>query len=107
MSPNAPPIDGLQVRTEPHPDWEAVRPHPLAKRDPVVDIDRDFRFQSPRSTWRQPGKHVTVFRKPGVHAAFVDVALASPGHLVAVWRNGSHTGGSHGISVAPGRTRYF
>jgi hypothetical protein len=100
MSPDAPRIDGLQVRMEPHPESEAVRPHPQARKDRVVDVDRGFRLQSPRSTWRQPGKHVTVFRKPGVHAAFVDVALASPRHLIAVWRNGSHTGGAHGISVA-------
>ncbi len=76
----------------PDPELEEVRPHPLAKRDRVVDIERGFRFQSLRSTWRKPGKHVTAFRKPGVHAAFVDVALASPRHLIAVWRNGSHTG---------------
>jgi len=103
MSPDAPPIEGLQVRTEPHSGWEAVRPHPLAKRERVVDMDRGFRFQAPRSTWRKPGKHVTVFRQPGIHAAFADVALASPKHLIAVWRNGSHTGGSKGISVAHSR----
>jgi len=100
LSPDAPVIEGLQVRGRPDPELEEVRPHPLAKRDRVVDIERGFRFQSLRSTWRKSGKHVTVFRKPGVHAAFVDVALASPRHLIAVWRNGSHTSGSSGISVA-------
>lgn len=103
LSPDAPVIEGLQVRDRPDPELEEVRPHPLAKRDGVVDVERGFRFQSLRSTWRKPGKHVTVFRKPGVHAAFVDVALASPRHLIAVWRNGSHTGGSSGISVAHSR----
>ena len=103
MPPNAPVVEGLQVKDRPVPELEELRPHPLAKPDRVVDIERGFRFQSLRSTWRKPGKHVTVFRKPGVHAAFVDVALASPRHLIAVWRNGSHTGGSSGISVAHSR----
>ena len=99
MSSNAPPIEGLQGRMEPHPELETVRPQPRVKRDRVVDVDREFRFQSPRSAWRQPGKQVTVFRQPGVHAALVDVALASPRHWIAVWRP-PHTGGSRGISVA-------
>ena len=101
MSPNAPAIDGLQVRDRPDPALEEVRPHPLAKRDRVVDVHRGFRFQSLRSTWRKPGKHVTIFRKPGSHHGFPDVAQAGKDHLVCVWRNSSHTGGGgDGLSVA-------
>lgn len=103
MTPDAPPIEGLQLRTEPAPGSESVRPHPLAKQNRVVDVERGFRFQSLRSTWRIPGKHVTIFREPGVHAGFPDVTLAGKDHLVCVWRNSSHTGGSGnggGLSVA-------
>ena len=94
MSPEAPVIKGLQVRGRPDPALESVRPHPLAKQDRVVDVDRGFRFQSLQSAWRKPGKHVAIFREPGVHAGFPDVALAGKDHLVCVWRNSSHTGGS-------------
>ncbi len=100
VSAGGPPIQGLKVLSEKWEGGEAVRPHPLAKKNRVVDLDRGFRFQSLRSTWRQPGKHVTIFREPGVHAGFPDVAQAGPDHLVCVWRNGSHTGGTGGLSVA-------
>jgi hypothetical protein len=98
--PDAPAIRNLRVAAEPIPAAEAVRPHPMAKKDRTVASGRGFRFQSMRSTWRKPGKQVTIFRKPGVHAAFTDVAQAGPNHLVCVWRNGSHTGGTGGLSLA-------
>lgn len=100
LYPDAPPIEGLIVRKTPYAPAETVRPHPRAKPDRVVEVDRGFHFQSMRSTWRQPGKHVTIFREPGVHAGFPDVAQAGSDHLVCVWRNSSHTGGGGGLSVA-------
>jgi hypothetical protein len=98
--PDGPAVEGLRVRLKPWDEGERVRPHPLAKRERVVGPGGGFRFQSMRSAWRKPGKQVVVFRKPGVHAAFPDVAEAEPGHLICVWRNGSHTGGTGGLSVA-------
>jgi len=100
MYPHGPPIEGLRVETQPWEDGEAIRPHPLAKKDRRVGLGRGFHFQSLCSTWLQPGKHVTLFRQPGVHAGFPDVAQAGPDHLVCVWRNGSHTGGTGGLSLA-------
>ena len=93
-------VENLMVLSEPYAPAERVRPHPLAKKNRVVGRNKGFRFQPMRSTWRKPGKHVTILRKPGVHAGFPDVALAGPEHLVCLWRNGSHTGGTGGLSVA-------
>jgi len=98
--PGGPAIKGLTVRSEPWAPGERVRPRPLAKQDRVVARGKGFKFQAVRSTWRRPGKHVTIFRRPGVHCAFPDVAVAGPDHLVCVWRNGSHTGGTGGLSLA-------
>ena len=97
LYPNAPRVTGLIVRSKPLASVELVRKHPRAKQR-VVGPNRGFRFQSMRSTWRQAGKHVTVFREPNVHAAFPDVAQAGPNRLVAVWRDGSHSGGVGGLS---------
>lgn len=98
--PGGPAIKELTVRSEPWAAGERVRSHPLHKQDRVVARGKGFKFQSMRSTWRKPGKHVTVFRRNGVHCAFPDVAQAGPDHLVCVWRNGSHTGGTGGLSLA-------
>jgi hypothetical protein len=98
--PGGPDIEGLMVRSQPWGPGERVRPHPLAKPHRVVRPGKGFRFQSMRSTWRKPGKQVTIFRRPGVHCGFPDVAQAGPDHLVCVWRNGSHTGGTGGLSLA-------
>jgi len=98
--PSAPAIRDIRVTSQPLSAAERLQPHPLAKRDRTVGPGKGFRFQAMRSTWRKPGKQVTIFRKPGIHAAFPDVALAGPKHLVCVWRNGSHTGGRDGLSMA-------
>jgi hypothetical protein len=95
--PGGPAVESLSVRLKPWDKGERVRPHPLAKRERVVKPGGGFRFQSMRTAWRKPGKQVVVFRKPGVHAAFPDVAEAEPGHLICVWVNGSHTGGTGGL----------
>jgi len=100
MYPGAPVIDNLTVRDRPWAPAERVQPHPLADKNRVVGPGRGFTFQSLRSTWHKPSKHVTIFRKPGVHAGFPDVAQAGPNHLVCAWRNGSHTGGTGGLSLA-------
>ncbi len=98
--PDGPAIRDLRVQSRPWASRELVQPHPLAKTDRVVGPGKGFTFQSLRSTWRKPGKHVTIFRKPGVHAGFPDVVQAGPRHLVCTWRDGSHTGGTGGLSVA-------
>lgn len=95
-----PEMEGLRVQPRPWEPGEPVRPHPLAKKDRIIGPRQGFKFQSMRSTWRKPGKHVTLFREPGVHCGFPDVAQAGPNHLVCVWRNGSHTGGTGGLSLA-------
>ncbi|MFZ2658043.1 MAG: sialidase family protein [Victivallales bacterium] len=100
LYPDAPPINRLLVRSSPWEPGEQILPHPLAKKDRTVGPDQSFTFQSMRSTWRKPGRHVTIFREPGVHAAFPDIAQAGSDHLVCVWRNGSHTGGTGGLSIA-------
>ena len=99
LYPDAPQVTGLMVRAEPWAPAERVRAHSGAKKNRAVAPNRGFRFQSMRSTWRQPGKHVTIFREPGRHAAFPDVARAGPKRLVCVWRDGSHSGGEGGLSV--------
>jgi hypothetical protein len=98
--PDAPQIEKLLVRSSPWAEGETLQPHPLAKLEHVVSKGKGFTFQSMRSTWLKPGKHVTIFRKPGVHAGFPDVAQAGQDRLVCVWRNGSHTGGKGGLSLA-------
>jgi len=100
MYPQGPEIDDLRVQRSPWPQGEHVRPHPDAKSSRAVGPRRGFRFQPMRSTWRKPDKHVTILRQPGVHAGFPDVAIAGPNHLVCVWRNSSHTGGTNGLSMA-------
>ena len=98
--PGAPAIGGVAVLQEPWPGGEKVRPHPLAKKDRTVGAGKGFKFQAMRSTWGKPGKHVRVARKPGVHHGFPEVARWGTRRLVCTWRNGSHTGGTGGISVA-------
>ncbi len=98
--PDGPAVDGPKLLPAPWSEGEALRPHPQAKTDRVVDPDNGFRCQSMRSTWRQPGKHVTVFREQAVHAGFPDVAWAGGRNMVCAWRIGSHTGGRGGLAYA-------
>ena len=97
--PNGPAIENLQVLSRPWTTGENLRPHPNAKTDRVVGPNKGFKFQQMRSIWRKPGKHVTVAREEGFHMAFPDVVEASPGHLICVWCNHSHTGHSGGYSI--------
>ena len=98
--PKGPDVEDLMVLCEPYAPAEQVQPHPLAKKNRMVEQNKGFEFQSLRSTWRKPGKHVTIFRRPGVHAGFPDVTLAGPKHLVCVWCNHSHTGGQGGPTLS-------
>jgi len=98
--PDSPAIHNVRISATSITRAEAVQPHPLAKKERTVLPDRGFRFQPMRSTWRKPGKHVTIFRRVGVHAGFPDVAQAGEKHLVCVWRNGSHTGGNLETRIA-------
>jgi len=100
LYPDAPVIESLMVRSKPWAPAERVQVHPLGKKERVVGPGRGFTFQSLRSTWRQPGKHVTIARVPGHHHGFPDVVQAGPNHLVCAWRDGSHTGGGGDLSVA-------
>ncbi len=98
--PGAPEIHDLTVRTKPWAPGERVQPHPLAKTDRVVGPGRGFTFQSLRSTWRKPGKHVTIAREPEAHHGWPDVVQAGPDHLVCVWSDFAHTGGRKSLSMA-------
>ncbi|MBT3342224.1 MAG: exo-alpha-sialidase, partial [Gemmatimonadetes bacterium] len=98
--PDAPAVDGPKVLPEPWPEGETLRPHPQAKADCVVAPAEGLTCRSMRSTWRKPGKHVTVFREQGEHAGFPDVAWDGDRRLVCAWRVGSHTGGGGGLSYA-------
>ena len=81
-------------------EGEKVRPHPLGKKDRVVKPGAGFKFRSMKSTWRKPGKHVTICREEGQHYGFPDVAQVGSKHLVCVWRNASHTGGRWTDSIS-------
>ena len=98
--PNGPAIRNLLVKDSPWEEGEEIRRHLLAKEDRVVGPDRGFKFQSMRSVWGQPGRHVTVAREEGVHMGFPDVARADANHLVSVWLDASHTGGRGGAYIA-------
>ncbi|MFC1676950.1 sialidase family protein, partial [Planctomycetota bacterium] len=89
-------IGDIKVRSSKWGVGEQIRPHRLAKTDRVVKSGAGFEFGSMQSTWRKPGKHVTIFREEGSHFGFPDVAQVGPDHLICVWQNSSHTGSSDG-----------
>ena len=103
QDPGAPGVRDLMVSVDPWQHGEDLRPHPLAKRDRVVGPGQGFKFQTMRSVWGLAGQQVEVARQPRFHHAFPDVVLAGPDHLIATWRNGSHSGGSGGMSVVHSR----
>ena len=92
-------IDGVVVLDRPWEPGAGIRPHPRAKSGVTVGPGRGFTFQSMRSLWHAPGRHVTVARVPDAHHAFTDVALAGPDHLVCTYNNKSHTAGENSLSV--------
>jgi len=97
--PNGPEIRDLKVLDSIWAAGEKVRPHRLAKQDRTIKTNEGFKFQSMRSTWSKPGRHVTVARKQDYHMAFPDVVQASDGHLVCVWSTFSHTGGGKNLKL--------
>jgi len=98
--PGAQGIRDLVIQTAPWESGENVRPHPLVAEVGPVGPGRGFKFQSMRSLWQAPGRHVAVSRKPEHHHGFGDVCQSGPNSLVALWTNTSHSGGGGGISVA-------
>jgi len=64
QSPAASGVADVVIQSEPWPDGEKVKPHPLAKKAGIVGPDNGFHFQSMRSTWRVPGRHVQIVRQP-------------------------------------------
>ncbi len=97
--PGGPDVENLVVQNKTWREGEQKRPHPLAKSARAVKSGRGFIFQPMRSTWRKPGKHVTIFREPDFHAAHADVVQAGNDHLISVWHNGGHTDGIGGMSM--------
>ncbi|MFC1677755.1 sialidase family protein [Planctomycetota bacterium] len=98
--PDSPAIKDLLVLPAPWPVAESVRPHPLRKKDRVVGPGRGFKFQPMRSAWHEQGKHVTITREPGAHCGWPDVVQVDSQHLVCVWGDFAHTGGSQSQSLA-------
>ncbi len=100
QAPGAKGISDVMIRSKASDAEEQVRTHPLAKKDRVVGPGKGFKFQSMRSIWGLPGRHVAVSRKGNFHHAFPDIAQSGPKSLIAVWSNRSHSGGTGGLSVA-------
>ena len=92
-------IEDLVVQSEPLPEREAVRSHPLAKHERVVAPGRGFSFQSMRSVWRQPGQHVTIARSATRWLGFPDVVQTGPRTLVCTHNDGTGHGGGGGLFV--------
>lgn len=89
----------LALRNQSWAEGEQIQPHPLAKADRVVEDGRGIRFQTMRSLWYQPGRHVTIARNNPETApedrawlGFPDVVRTGPTHLVCSYG----TGGAHG-----------
>jgi hypothetical protein len=99
----APGVNQVVVSNKPWSSGEEVRPHPLAKANPVVAAGAGFRLQSMRSVWGIPGKFTVICRKPGQHFGFPDVARSRSGALLCTFANQSHTGMQGGSSVCISR----
>lgn len=98
--PQARGISDVVISSEPWQDGEQLRTDTDVRHDIVVAPNQGFKFQSMRSVWGLPGRHVAVSRKPRFHHAFADVALVNERHLIAAWSNKSHSGGTGGVSIA-------
>ena len=90
----------IVVDSQPWLEGESVRPHPLAKKNRAVKKGNGFRFQSQRSVWRKPGRHITVAHnnpKNTPHASawlgFPDVVQTGPKNLVSTYCDGRAHGG--------------
>ena len=97
--PDGPEVKELLLVKTPDEEREKLKKHPSADTVKYIGLNKRFRFQSMRSLWRKPGKHVTVYRDPVNHAGFPELAKAGPRHLVCGILPGSHTGGRYGSKV--------
>lgn len=79
-------------------DREVLRASPLGKPKRVVRPNDGFTFQSMRSMWRQPGRHVTVSRDQNRWQGFPDVVHIGSGKLIAAYCDGrGHGGGGKSV----------
>ncbi len=90
----------IYLDSQPWPEGEKIKPHPLAKKNRTVGPDQGFRFQSMRSCWNQSGRHVTIARNNPNHTprqsawlGFPDVVQTDPDTLVCNYVDGSAHGG--------------
>jgi len=97
--PGAQGIHDVVIQSEQWVDGEVIRSHPLAKKNRVVQENKGFRFQSMRSVWRKPNRHITVARKPPVWMGFPDVVQTGPNTLVCTHNDGRAHGGGGGMFV--------
>ncbi len=93
QAPGSRGIIGLIVAASPLPEAEAIRPHPLAKGNPVVGEASGHRLQSMRSLWRSPKRHVTVSRDQNRWQGFADVVYAGGQRLLVTYCDGRAHGG--------------
>ena len=92
-------IRNLTVRKSPDAAAEKVRPHPAAKTDRTVATARGYRFQSMRSVWGKPGRHVTIRRNPGRWYGFPDVVQVNRNTLACAYSDGGGHGGYGSLFV--------
>ncbi len=97
--PQSADITGLEVRPEPNPAAQRVRPHPKAKAHRAVAPGKGFKFQSMRSFWRKPGRHVTIIRNPPRWFGFPDVVQTGPNTLGCTHNDGVQHGGGGGLFI--------
>ena len=97
--PGASGVFDLRVEGSPWPSSEKIRPHRLAKKNPVVARGKGFKFQSMRSTWRKAGKQVTIARKPPVWMGFPDVVQIDEKTLLLVHNDGRQHAGNMGMFI--------
>ncbi len=110
-SAGAPDLE-ITARSTPWPEGERVRPLLQSqKSDRHVD-QAGFQFQSMRSLWMQPGRHVTIARNNPQEAprgtawiGFPDVAPAGPDTLVCSFTAGGAHGGGGPILVSRSEDR--
>lgn len=86
-------ISNVHAESEPWPEGEKIRPHPLAKKNRTVKPDAGFKFQSMRSLWRKPGRHVRIARDAGIWMGFPDVIQTKSGKMLVAYTEGMQHGG--------------
>jgi|GEM_PF-249144 len=97
----------VAVQSAPWPEAEQVRPHPQPKERIHVMEDGGFTYQSMRSTWRQPGKQVTIARNNPKNTptstawlGFPDVLQVGPKEFLCSFTGGAAHGGGGPILVS-------